>query len=306
MPKPETDHLSALPFELLSLILSHLPNPSLVSLTPVSRQLHHASLHQLHSRLLHATDLDSHTLILECYHPSAKLVASHLFCTSLGTPGLESPLDYEVGQEVGRLKHLCGLYTRFLPQRKEPEERTVRRHPAGDVPGSRTHPASRAAEAGTKGNGMLVAETVSLDAGELFSQLCCVTNLVKMAPGRRRLITNIMEVSDGMIRVWRDWLGRRNGVVGKKREVLGDEGILWVNNSGDSVGIKFRVKERSFRRDQPVLFASEDEVAVSYYIEFEELLIKTTYLLDKIERSKEQQSQEAGGRAIVFGSFTPA
>lgn len=137
------------------------------------------------------------------------------------------------------------------------------------MPGSRTHPASRAAEAGTKGNGMLVAETVSLDAGELFSQLCCVTNLVKMAPGRRRLITNIMEVSDGMIRVWRDWLGRRNGVVGKKREVLGDEGILWVNNSGDSVGIKFRVKERSFRRDQPVLFASEDEVAVSYYIEFE-------------------------------------
>ncbi|KAF4556407.1 Hypothetical protein D9617_1g082840 [Elsinoe fawcettii] len=304
MSAEATDHVSSLPFELLSLILSHLPTPCLATLTTTSRHLHHASLAQLHLRLLQATSLDNHTLILECYHPSAKLVASHLFCSPLGTPGLSNTLSYPPGQEVGRLKELCNLYTRFLPQRKEPDTKLVRRHPAGDVPGSRTHPSSR--EAVDKGNGILVAETVSLDAGELFSQLCCVTNLVKMAPGARRLITSIVEVSDGMIRVWRDWLGKRDGVKGSPGAVDGDEGILWVNNAGKSIGIRFRVRERSFRRDRPVLFASEDEVAVSYYIEFEELLISTKYLLDKIERSWAQQGHEGNGRAIIFGSFPQA
>ncbi|KAG8630306.1 hypothetical protein KVT40_001925 [Elsinoe batatas] len=300
-----TDHLSALPHELLSLILSFLPTASLALLTSVSRHLHHTSLQQFHSRLLSATSLDDHTLILECYHPSAKLVAAHLFCSSLGTPGLESALDYLPGQEVGRLKELCNLYTHFLPQRKEPETRIARRHPAGDVPGSRTHPSS-SARPEMQGNGILVAETVSLDAGELFSQLCCVTNLVKMAPGARRLITSIVEVSDGMIRVWRNWLRQRDGLKEDGQAVEGDEGILWVNNAGDSVGIKFRVSERGFRRDVPVLFVSEDEVAVSYYVEFQELLIKTKYLLDKIERSRAQDGREGNGRAIIFGSFPQA
>ncbi|PNS14636.1 hypothetical protein CAC42_1658 [Sphaceloma murrayae] len=301
---PETqDYFSTLPFELLNLILSYLPGRTLLSLTPISRHIHHVCLAQLHTRLVHATTLDAHNLILECYHPSAKLVASHLFCSSLGTPGLETALEYPIGQEVDALKRLCGLYSRFLPQRKEPEQRRAARHPAGDVPGSRTYggASSSSSSSETKGNGILVAETVSLDAGELFSQLCCVTNLVKMAPGPRQVITSIVEVSDGMIRVWRDWLGKRDGLVDK-----GDEGILWVHNSSESVGIKFRVRDRKFKKDQPVLFANDDEVAVSYYIEFEELLIKTMHLLDKIEKSKEQQVNDVGGRAIVYGSFVRA
>ncbi|TKA57845.1 hypothetical protein B0A49_10607, partial [Cryomyces minteri] len=66
--------------------------------------------------------------------------------------------------------------------------------------------------------------------------------------------------------------------------------------------IKFRVKERRWRRDNPILFQSDDEVAVSYSIEYEELLIRTTHLLLKVEKSLLQEHNHSG-KAVVFGSF---
>ncbi|KAJ9629899.1 hypothetical protein H2203_002284 [Taxawa tesnikishii (nom. ined.)] len=284
--KSYSNGINALPNELIYSILQPLPTSTLLALTPVSKRFHALTLRILHHRLTTAAGLGDHTLILECYHPSAKLFAGHLYCTSLGTPNLSDslePCDPDGNYQVGEVGAMGKLYTRFRPSRKEPDREPgsptiVRRHPAGDIPGSRTHPSSASQSTQHQSAGSeLVAETVSLDAHELFSQLCAVTNLVKIGP-RRGLFMSIVEVSDGTIRVWRDWLagqigaGRKSAQSSKEgsvEDLTQDPSILWVNNSNNAVGIKFRVRERKWRRDNPILYSAEEEVAVSYYIEFE-------------------------------------
>lgn len=255
----------------------------------MSKRFHALALRIFYNRLSIAAGLNDHTLLLECYHPSARLFAGQLYCHSLGTAGLETALDGVAGNgtyEVGKIANLCALYSRFRPQHKEPERRASVRHRAGDIPGSRTYPSTAVSSTQTlDAETRLVSDTVSLDAHELFSQLCTVTNLVKMGP-KRGLLLSIVEVGDGTIRVWRDWLAKqaeaRVGLIDTGEPVIGGSGsfqseadptndpsILWVNNSDNAVGIKFRVRKHQWRRDNPILFSSEEEVAVSYQVEFE-------------------------------------
>ncbi|KAF2155025.1 hypothetical protein K461DRAFT_291923 [Myriangium duriaei CBS 260.36] len=296
--------------QLLDLVLARLETFTLFNLSPLSRKLHRHVLVALHSRLSAAAALENHTLVLECYHPAARLSTTNLYCTNLGTPGLDSALDVTPDGEVGRLQALGDLYTRFLPQHQEPQRASPpRRHPAGDVPGSRTHSATvREYDDGVLTDDGCAWRSVSLDAGEMFGQLCCATNLVKLAP-RRNVMVSIVEVGDGLIRVFRDWLAERAGADMHGGDMHGrkhDAGVLWVNNGNKDVGIKFRVRERR-RRDNPILYANDEEVAVSYFLDIQELLIRTSFLLHKIERSREQQEQELGqGKAIIFGSFPDA
>lgn len=170
------------------------------------------------------------------------------------------------------------LYSSFCPERANPVQKVVRRHPAGDIPGSRTHPATVAAESSShdaEDEADLIGETVSLDAHELFTQLCTVTNLIMMR--RPGVFTALIEVCDGMIRVWRDWLKEQaRGVDGASTsdgdisdQPKDNHKILWVNKYDSSIGIKCRVRERKLARANPILFTSDDEVAVSYHLEFQ-------------------------------------
>ncbi|KAK5125871.1 hypothetical protein LTR16_003211, partial [Cryomyces antarcticus] len=299
---PSTASLCTLPNELLLAILNILPTRALLPLAPVSRRFYAVILRLIQNRLALAANLTEHTLLLECYHPSAKLTQPPLYCTYLGTEGLaKAELDGDDDNAIGRLGFLNGLYSRFRPLRKEPDTSSVRRHPAGDIPGSRTHPATRT-QSGHYGTAdELVTEVVSLEAGEGFTQHCVVTNLVKVGP-RRGLFVSFIDIGDGVLRIWREWLAEQatlyplqsstppsvlddhasspscacaavedttKGQKGAENSPRNDTRVLWVNNSSDSVGIKFRVKERRWRRDNPILFQSDDEVAVSYSIEYE-------------------------------------
>lgn len=245
-------------------------------------------------------------LYLDCHRPSDRLTASKVLCTPLGTEGLQNllSLDNEEDSYVGRVQSISSLYTRFKPRRKEPDFTVTYRHPAGDVPGSRTYrgPSSDAAQ-GEIDTGETVSETVTVDAHDLFSQLTAQVYLGKRDPFRG-LLFSIQEVSEGTIRVWRNWLSHQceskkftDGEVvlvhheppvsptgkGKTRadSVVGvidprkDPSVLWINTSGENVGVKFRVKERKWRRNAPVLFSSEEEVAVSYVVEFEGMLAQS-------------------------------
>ena len=224
-----------------------------------------------------------------------------MFCTSLGTDGLEE-LSISISDDdsyVGQVKRVGALYSRFRPQHKEPEMKffSPRRIP-GDIPGSRTYTANSSTATPHDPNDV-VSETVTVDAHDLFSQLTTLVYLGKheFTCG---LLFSIQEVSEGTIRVWRDWLSKQcerkswtdgepivvlhdtpssptgNGK-GKSRadSVTGyadpskDPGILWINTRDDNVGIKFRVKERKWRRNAPLLYSNDVEVAVSYRIEFE-------------------------------------
>jgi hypothetical protein len=142
-----------------------------------------------------------------------------------------------------------------------------------------------------------VTRTISVDAHDLFSQLSTVGYLARREP-TRGLLSSIQEVCDGTVRVWRDWLSRQcetkrwtdgepiavhhddqdTASASEQRlpkvatsyvDPRKDPSILWINTVREQVGIKFRVKEQKWRRDNPVIFTSEAEMPVSYHVELE-------------------------------------
>ncbi|OJD28745.1 f-box domain protein, partial [Diplodia corticola] len=294
MARPaEVKELLSLPNELLIHILNSLPTPDLLPLTTVAHRFYAVILRIVHNRLIAAANLHerNHTLLLECYHPSAKLTEPPLYCRYLGTNGLEVPdPDFDEEDLVGRLGYLRHRYSRFRPYREGPEARSARTRP-GDIPGSRTHPSTSEPQytGGGYNDDELVRQVLSLDSEERFTQLCAVINLVKLGP-RRGLFRSFVEVEDSVLRVFREWLQEvalpaashipdlqaSSGVStsGKGKATLSDQDIadgkrlLWVG-SAKNVGLKFRVRERKLRRDTPILIRADEETAVSYDIEYE-------------------------------------
>ncbi|KAJ4989930.1 F-box domain-containing protein [Stagonosporopsis vannaccii] len=317
-------HLYKLPNELLLHLFVPLPTPELLPLTLVSHRIYNIILRILHNRLVAAAELDSHSLLLECYHPSAKLTEPPYFCAYRGTDGLslyENPSEPD-RVTTARLGEMRQMYSRFRPHRRELEEdgRRVARRP-GDIPGSRTYPGT----AQDKYRGELVKQTVSLEAHELFTQLVAQTNLVKIGP-YNGLFSAFVDVEEGVLRVWRKWLndnasrgnstradiqkedieelGKGTGMVrevSEKRSDPDDQRILWVSTAKNT-GIRFNVKERRLRKDAPILIRNDEEMPVSYDIEYDELLIRTSHLLLMLEKSLVQEDNSTG-KAVVFGSF---
>jgi hypothetical protein len=181
------------------------------------------------------------------------------------------------------------MYSRFRPHQRELEEggRRVLRRP-GDVPGSRTFPGT----AKDKYEGETVKQTLSLEAHELFTQLVAQTNLVKIGP-RHGLFTCFVDVEEGVLRVWKDWLAETAARSRQKQDAttaeveekadkgkeptretheeiinLEDPRILWVSSAKNS-GIRFNVKERKFRRDIPILIRADEDMPVTYEIEYD-------------------------------------
>lgn len=259
----------------------------------MSHRFYAVVLRIVHNRLIVAANLheQGHTLLLECYHPSAKLTEPPLYCRYLGTDGLDVPdPDYDAADLVGRLGYLRSRYSRFRPYRKGPEAYSSRARP-GDIPGSRTHPSSSVPRytGGGYNDEELVRQLVSLESEERFTQLCAIVNLIKLGP-RNGLFRSFVEVEDSVLRVFRDWLRERASTASNQtqevktfaensasakgkgtpgdEEAADDEGLLWVGLARN-VGLKFRVRERKFRRDNPILIRSDEETAVSYDIEYE-------------------------------------
>ncbi|KAL1582847.1 hypothetical protein WHR41_08645 [Cladosporium halotolerans] len=325
-----------LPNELLLNIFGILNTRDLLPLTPTCRHFHSLILRLIHGRLQIAAGLDGHLLYLECHHPSARLTAPPMFCSTLGTPGLDSLLSdiNDPDRYLGQVQKMGSLYSRFKPERNEPELKVARRHPAGDVPGSRTWQDTTIRPA-IRDEDNVVRDTITVDAHELFSQLVTVAYLAKRET-TRGLLCSLQEVAEGTIRVWRDWLTRncesrsftdQSTVVihhgesksagaskDKKRidsvvdggDPTKDPRVLWINTQGEHVGIKLKVtKQKQRATNLPLLYSSDVELSVTYAVEFEEVSIRTTNLLLKLEEAEQQQSNDTG-QAIIFGSFRSA
>lgn len=274
--------------QLLLHLFVPLPTPELLPLTVVSHRIYNIILRILHNRLVAAAELHSHSLLLECYHPSAKLTEPPYFCAYRGTDGLSL---YEETEKTttARLGEMRRMYSRFRPHRRELEDggRRVVRRP-GDIPGSRTYPGTTQ----DKFKGDVVKQTVSLEGHELFTQLVAQTNLVKIGP-YKGLFSAFVDVEEGVLRVWRHWLsemtakngGSTPGVreedvaeVGKGKEAVrevaeelfdpNDKRILWVSMAKNT-GIRFNIKERKLRRDAPILIRNDEDMPVSYDIEYD-------------------------------------
>lgn len=188
------------------------------------------------------------------------------------------------------------LYSRFQPHRGHIERKILRRHPAGDVPGSRTYPStvqgsnqvpSQAGSLTPRDQAPaqhsssakeplpspdIVSHLIHLDGSELFSQLCAETIIAIQGP-RPGIYRSPVDVSKGIIRVWRKWLAEQAGMDdGREKCQDGKDcstaGILWVND-GENVGVRFRVRQRKWRRDNPVLTHMDEDVPVSYEVQYE-------------------------------------
>ncbi|KAF2019477.1 hypothetical protein BU24DRAFT_439597 [Aaosphaeria arxii CBS 175.79] len=329
-------HVFKLPNELLLHILTPLPTPELLPLTVICHRIYTLILRILQNRLVAASNLDSHSLLLECYHPSAKLTEPPYFCAYRGTDGLSAytaGIHDKKSDDASRLGEMKNLYSRFRPHRRELDptgRRVVRRqrpHPAGDIPGSRTYDASQSSSSqsskvipGTASDlnegGETVKQTLSLEAHELFTQLVAQTNLVKISEASG-IFSCFVDVEEGVVRVWREWLKKASSVLppmstdtstngsSTRRPVQLDENILWVSPSRNS-GIRFNVRERKLLHSHiPILIRADEpdaDLPVSYELEFSELLIRTSHLLLTLEKSMVQEDNTSG-KAIVFGSF---
>ena len=192
------------------------------------------------------------------------------------------------------------MYSRFRPYRRDLETggRRVLSRP-GDIPGSRTFPGT----VQDRHEGETVKQTLGLEAHELFTQLVSQTNLVKIGP-RNGLFTCFIGVEEGVLRVWREWLRElaaknrttnRNTlqevveVVGTNKEAveevatdkvddLEDSRILWVSQARNT-GIRFNVRERKLRRDAPILVSTDEDMPVSYEIEYDGTLARVCLAL---------------------------
>lgn len=259
----------------------------------------------LHQRLLKAASLPQNELILECYHPISKLTTLYLYCRHLGLKTRDGPID----SESPRFADLRRLYSSFRPVAAEDDRPRPwwEDGPTGQVEAS--------AADKPEVNATL---DVSLDEGELFSQLCCVSSIVKEGP-RRGLFTSHVNMFDGVIRVWRDWLAKMasdNAPGGESEQFqTGDERILWVD-SEKTIGVRFRVHLGPAER-MPLISGPGDELPVSYSLVYEgkksdrhaanhlltgaELLVRTSKLLLAVEKS-ETQKLSTSGKAIVIAS----
>ncbi|KAH8729000.1 hypothetical protein GQ44DRAFT_737182 [Phaeosphaeriaceae sp. PMI808] len=315
-------YIEKLPNELLLHLFSFASTPDLLPLTLISRRLSTIILRILHNRLVKVAELHSHSVLLECYHPSAKPVEPPYFCTYQGTHGL-SLYETRVEDEANigaRLGNMRSMYSRYRPHQQELESggRRVVRRP-GDVPGSRTFPGT----VQDKYRGENVKQKLNLEAHELFTQLVVQTNLVKIG-SLHGLFTGFVNIEEGVARVWKDWLAAmasraQNADIdipvevvevgmGKQptpevceEAVLDELGILWVGMSKNT-GIRFKVRELKFRREAPILVRADEDTPVTYEIEYDELFMRTSHLLLMLEKSLVQEDNSSG-QAVVFGSF---
>lgn len=277
--------------QLFAQVLMPFPTRTLLPLASVSHRFHDLILGIVHHRLLAAASLQDHKLILECFHPSAKLTTPSLICDYIGTDGLSNGSDgdadlYRGVDRAGRLGKLSGIYSHFRPVGPDEERRPRRqRHSAGDVPGypnvNNTFPT-----ASSSNEADIPSQIVSLESHELFSQLCTIANLVKAVPNVGFLLSCIT-IGEGVIRIWRDWLAERAVLPRSKGESsLGTysrtavsnvasfedrDRILWLDN-GRNVGIRLRVIERE-DLGTPILMRADEDAHVAYSIEYEGMLL---------------------------------
>ena len=135
----------------------------------------------------------------------------------------------------------------------------------------------------------------------MFTQLCTVTNLVKVGP-KPGLFLSHVNIGDGLVRVWRQWLSAQaaRSVAEAGSDSADREHILWAD-ARKQVGLRFRVREKS-DGPRPVLALSDEDLPVSYTLEHQELLVRTTQLLLNVEKSNVQEVTSSG-KAVVIASI---
>lgn len=133
----------------------------------------------------------------------------------------------------------------------------------------------------------IVSQNVNLDAHELFTQLRLMASLVQVGPSRGFFLSIESIVEKKTTRLWRHWLAEsakrtHSSIANSDRapeDVLHDtDSLVWVDQN-NIAGLKVRVKERSWKRDAPLLLRQDEDQAVSYSLDLEGNLISAVVFL---------------------------
>ncbi|PNY28325.1 Uncharacterized protein TCAP_01747 [Tolypocladium capitatum] len=286
--------LDKLPNEILAGVLAPLSARELIVITSVSRRFYSVAVRLLYRRLLATASLPDNELILECYHPSAKISTPYLCCRYLGTKLADGGA---VDEQSPTLGDLLRLYSSFRPVLAEENRR--RRF------GPKPPPAAISWPEGRRGDEVAVQE-VFLDEGELLTQLCAVTNVVKES-SRPGCYVSHVNTCDGVVRIWRERLAALAGASTVREDEPGSSSavdfgsFLWVD-PGKSVGLRFCVRESPSER-MPLISGPGDEAPVSYSLVYEELLVRTSMLLFAVEASAVREVARSS-KAVVISHWT--
>ncbi|KAM0294820.1 hypothetical protein ACHAPQ_002680 [Fusarium lateritium] len=275
--------IECLPNEILTSILSLLSTKDLLSITPINRRIYYIATRLLHQRLIQAAPLPDNKLILECYHPSDQLYTPYLACRYQHTLARDGPPVHEDAPELADLRR---LYASFKPV-FAPENRTSRR--------SRRRPTE--AQPSDNVEDDTATQDINLDDGELFSQLCAVTNLVK--EGRRSgLFISHVNIVDGVVRVFRKWLAEMASKQDSSHTE--SENIIWVGKH-NNVGLRFSVAPAP-SETMPLISGPGDDLPVHYKLIYQELLVRASSLLHAVEQSNVQETGGSGKTLVIHGA----
>ncbi|CZR55779.1 uncharacterized protein PAC_05667 [Phialocephala subalpina] len=287
---PNSVGISSLPNEILINILSLLPTRSLLPLTTTSHRIYDVILSIIHQRLLAAASMADRQLILECYHPSAKFTTPYYNCEYLGTDALEEEGCANEKDQCGSLGQLRGLYSHFRPVQPEGDRKVWTPRPSGGW-----LQATLNEMVGEKQG--LVCQDVDLESYELFCQLQSVVNVVRPGP-KTGYFSSTTKISEGLMRVWRDWLSERSQKLASESSEEHNKRLLWSSVKED-IGLRLRVVERRDLRPPLLRGRGDEDPQVGYTLQYEELVVRSAQLLLKLEASLERE-QNHEGKAIVI------
>ncbi len=150
----------------------------------------------------------------------------------------------------------------------------------------------------------LEAHDIFLDEDELFSQLCTSASLVKVG-SKRGLFLGHTSISKDVVRVWRHWLATQAAYEPQDRSeaCAGSEPrnnmILWTDYRTQNVGLLLRVVEHEASHGAPLLIRADEDPPMSYSLQYEKLLIRTSQLLLRLEQSEAQEVTASGEIIMV-------
>ncbi|OAQ68883.1 F-box domain-containing protein [Pochonia chlamydosporia 170] len=273
--------LEALPNEILAASLAYLSTRELIHIVPISRVFYILATRLIHRRLIDVSPLPHNQLILECYHPSARLSTPTLSCRYLG---LKTASEQPIRDESLRFTDLGKLYSSFRPV--STDENRIRRS------------SSQTVSHASQGDSTATQE-VYIDEDVLFSQLVTVTSVVKESSKSGFFVSHVT-TCDGFIRIWRQWLAdmaSSNDDEKSSSTTVDFDKFLWVG-PGRDVGLRFRVELGPAER-MPLLSGPGDDAPVAYTLIYEELIVRTSTLLMAAEASMVQESSRSS-RAVII------
>ncbi|POR35579.1 Uncharacterized protein TPAR_04211 [Tolypocladium paradoxum] len=278
--------------QILASALAPLSARELIIITSVSRRFYSAAVRVLYRRLLDTASLPDNELILECYHPSAKISTPYLCCRYLGMKLAHGGV---VDHQSPTLGDFPKLYSSFRPVVTE-ENRRRRFRPEW--------PQSAISRPEARREDEDAMQEVFLDEGELFTQLCAVTNVVKEG-SRPGFYVSHVNTCDGVIRIWREWLDNLASASTIREDepessAVDFDRFLWVDPA-KSVGLRFRVRMSPSER-MPLISGPGDDAPVSYSLVYEELLVRTSMLLFAVEASAVQEVTRSS-KAVVIAQY---